>query len=227
MQQIESFETLVTHLEEADGSYAKSSLEAYFFMNAFTGSSFETFIGNDPDNFTADDIVAVSMLSVKIPPSASRWILKTGREDLSRHLSKIEPGLSIDHPDADLAHGRDAWNLREMLISCWGVGPTTASKLLAAQRPFLFPIYDKHVAKALRLSPDNYWQRWQKFMQSEDGNKATKMVARLAQGPDKPHLSTLRLLDIVIWMQQHGHTFITQKLVDEKKMIPVNYAKPT
>ena len=227
MQQIESFKTLVTHLEEADGSYAKSSLEAYFFKFAFTGSSFETFIGNDPDNFTAEDIVAVSMLSVKIPPSASRWILKTGREDLSELLSKIEPDLSIDHPDAGLTDGRDACNLREMLVSCWGVGPTTASKLLAAKRPSLFPIYDKHVAKALRLSPDNYWQRWQKFMQTEDGNKATKMVARLAKGLDKSHLSPLRLLDIVIWMQQHGHTFITKKLVSEKKMIPVNYAKPT
>jgi hypothetical protein len=62
VQQIESFETLVTHLEEVDGAYAKSSLEAYFFMNAFTGSSFETFIGSDLDNFTAEDIVAVSML---------------------------------------------------------------------------------------------------------------------------------------------------------------------
>ncbi len=227
MQQIESFETLVTHLEEADGSHAKSSLEAYFFMNAFTGSSFETFIGNDPDNFTAEDIVAVSMLSVKIPPSASRWILKTGREDLSKHLSKIELALSIDHPDADLTEGRDAWNLRKMLLLCWGVGPTTASKLLAAKRPFLFPIYDKHVARALRLSPDDYWQHWQQFMQREDGNKATKIVGQLAKDLDKPHLSPLRLFDIVIWMQQHGHTYITQKLVDEKKMIPVSYAKPT
>ena len=226
MQQIESFETLVTHLEEADGSYAKSSLEAYFFMNAFTGSSFETFIGNDPDNFTADDIVAVSMLSVKIPPSASRWILKTGREDLSKHLSKIAPGLSIDHPDADLTHGRDAWNLREMLISCWGVGPTTASKLLAAKRPFLFPIYDQHVAKALGLSPDKYWRPWQKFMQDENGHRATKIVQRMAESLDKPHLSTLRLLDIVIWMQQHGHKFIKQDLVDRGKMIRVNYADP-
>ena len=227
MQQIESFETLVTHLEEADGAYAKSSLEAYFFINAFTGSSFETFIGNDLDNFTAEDIVAVSMLSVKIPPSASRWILKTGREDLSELLSKIEPDLPIGHPDANLTEGRDAWNLRKMLILLWGVGPTTASKLLAAKRPFLFPIYDKHVARALRLSPDDYWQHWQKFMQSEDGNKAAKMVGQLAKDLDKPLLSPLRLFDIVIWMQQHGHTFITQKLVDKKKMIPVNYKKPT
>ena len=227
MQQIESFETLVTHLEEVDGAYAKSSLEAYFFMNAFTGSSFEIFIGSDLDNFTAEDIVAVSMLSVKIPPSASRWILNAGREVLYEVLSKIEPDLSITHPDANLTEGHDPWNLRKMLMSRWGIGPTTASKLLAAKRPFLFPIYDKHVARALRLSPDDYWQHWQKFMQHEDGINASKLVGQLAKDIDKPHLSPLRLFDIVIWMQQHGHRFISQKLVDEKKMIPVNYAKPT
>ena len=227
MQQIESFETLVTHLEEADGAYAKSSLEAYFFINAFTGSSFETFIGNDLDNFTAEDIVAVSMLSVKIPPSASRWILKTGREDLSELLSKIEPDLPIGHPDANLTEGRDAWNLRKMLILLWGVGPTTASKLLAAKRPFLFPIYDQHVAKALQLSPEKYWQPWQEFMRSPNGEKASKIIGQMAQSLDKPHLSTLRLLDIVIWMQQHGHKFIKKDLVDRGTMICVKYADPT
>ena len=227
MQQIESFESLVTHLEEADGSFAKSSLEAYFFMHAYTGSSFETFCGNDPDNFTAEDIVAVSMLSVRIPPSASRWILKTGQEDLFKLLSKIEQDLSIDHPDADLTEGSHAWNLKKILISRWGVGETKASKLLAAKRPFLFPIYDQHVAKALQLSPEKYWERWQEFMRSRNGEKASKMIEQIAQSLDKPHLSTLRLLDIVIWMQQHGHKFIKKNLVDRGTMIRVNYADPT
>ena len=227
MQQIESFESLVTHLEEADGSFAKSSLEAYFFMHAYTGSSFETFFGNDPDNFTAEDIVAVSMLSVNIPPRASQWILKTGQEDLSKLLSKIGRNLSIDHPDADLTKGSDAWNLWKMLILRWGVGETKASKLLAAKRPFLFPIYDQHVAKALQISADHYWEPWQNFMRHEDGEKAVKIIKQIAESLNKPDLSPLRLLDIVIWMQQHGHKFITKDLVDRGVMICVNYADPT
>ena len=227
MQKIESFESLVTHLEEADGSFAKSSLEAYFFGNAYTGASFETFCGIDPDNFTAEDIVAVSMLSVNIPPSASRWILRTGQKDLSNLLSKIGRDLSIDHPDSDLTKGSHAWNLWKMLISRWGVGETKASKLLAAKRPFLFPIYDQHVAKALQLSPEKYWQPWQEFMRSPNGEKASKIIGQMAQSLDKPHLSTLRLLDIVIWMQQHGHKFIKKDLVDRGTMICVKYADPT
>jgi hypothetical protein len=227
VQQIESFPSLLTHLKEADGSFAKSSLEAYFFGNAYTGSSFETFCSKVPNKFTAEDIVAVSMLSVNIPPSASRWILKTGKEDLSKLLSKIGQNLSIDHPDADLTKGSDAWNLWKMLILCWGVGETKASKLLAAKRPFLFPIYDQHVAKALQISPDHYWEPWQNFMRHEDGEKAVKIIKQIAESLDKPDLSPLRLLDIVIWMQQHGHKFITKDLVDRGLMICVNYADPT
>lgn len=227
MQPIRSFDSLVTHLEEADGSYAKSSLKAYFFKHAFTGSSFEKFCDKDSDNITAQDIVAVSMLSVNIPPSASRWILGDGRKTLNLLLHDIDKNLSIDNPMADLTKGGTAWNLWKEIHELWGVGETKASKLLAAKRPFLFPIYDQHVAKALQLSPDDYWQPWQKFMQRKDGIKATEIVRQLAKGLDKPNLSPLRLFDIVIWMQQHGHTFIKQKLVDEEKMIPVNYATPT
>jgi hypothetical protein len=226
MQQIESFESLVTHLEEADGLFAISSLEAYFFKHAYTGSSFESFIDNDPHFFTAEDIVAVEMLSVRIHPSASRWILKTGRKDLSKLLHKIDPSLTINHPDADLSEQSHAWNLRNTLISRWGVGETIASKLLAAKRPHLFPIYDQHVARALHLSPDNYWQAWQEFMLSANGEKASKTVGMMALSLGKTQLSTLRLLDIVIWMQQHGHKFIKKDFVDRGTMITVNYADP-
>ena len=167
------------------------------------------------------------MLSVNIPPRASQWILKTGQEDLSKLLSKIGRNLSIDHPDADLTKGRHAWNLWKMLISLWGVGETKASKLLATKRPILFPIYDQHVAKALRITSDHYWEPWQNFMRHEDGEKAVKIIKQIAESLDKPDLSPLRLLDIVIWMQQHGHKFITKDLVDRGVMICVNYADPT
>ena len=227
MQLITSFDSLVTHLEEADGSYAKSSLGAYFFKHAFTGSSFEKFRDKDPDNFTATDIVAVSMLSVKIPASASRWILGDGGKPLHLLLQAIDKDLSIESPMADLTKESAAWNLWKEVHSLWGVGETRASKLLALKRPLLFPIYDQHVARALRLSPDDYWQRWQEFLRSEDGDKAAKIAGQMAKSLDLPDLSPLRLLDIMVWMQHHGHRFITQKLVDEEKMIRVNYADPT
>jgi hypothetical protein len=227
MRKIDSFPSLVNHLEESGGSYAKSSLEAYLYKNAYTGSCFETFRSDDNNNYTAQDIVAVSMLSVNIPPSASRWILGAGKQRLNELLKGIDETLSIDNTAADLAKGSTAWKLWNEIHSLSGIGETKASKLLAVKRPSLFPIYDQHVAKALKLSPHVYWEPWQSFMQSEDGKKATKIVTQLADSLGKGDLSPLRLLDIVIWMQQHGHKFITQELVDRGVMIPVNYADPT
>jgi hypothetical protein len=227
MQKIDSFESLVAHLHEADGSYAKSSLEAYFYKNAYTGSSFENFCGKDHDKFTADDIVAVSMLSVKIPPSASRWILGDGQKCLTKLLKELDPKLAIQDPKADLSIGKTAWNLWKEIHSLRGVGETMASKLLATKRPLLFPIFDQHVARALKLAPNRYWKPWQKFMRSENGTKAGEIVKQMAADLGKPELSTLRLLDVVVWMQQHGHKSITQELVNEGTMINVNYAPQT
>jgi hypothetical protein len=226
MQQITSFPSLVLHLEEANGSYAKSSLEAYFFRHAFTGSSFESFYDKQSIEFTEKDIVAVSMLSVNIPPSATRWILGEGRTQLSDLLKKIDPNIAIEDQNANLTRDNTAWNLWKAIHSRRGIGETMASKLLAAKRPALFPIYDQHVAKALQLSQDRYWQPWQDFMRGEDGKKAKRIVNDIAQELGKQDLSTLRLLDIVIWMRQHGHKFITEKLVKEGSMVPVNYAEP-
>ena len=226
MLQITSFPSLVLHLEEANGSYAKSSLEAYFFSHAFTGSSFESFYDENSNEFTEKDIVAVSLLSVNIPRAATRWILGEGRKQLSDLLKKIDTNIAIEDQNANLTKDHTAWNLWKAIHSRRGIGETMASKLLAAKRPALFPIYDQHVAKALQLSQDRYWQPWQDFMRDEDGKKAKRIVTELAQELGKQDLSTLRLLDIVIWMQQHGHKFITQKLVQEGSMVPVNYAAP-
>jgi hypothetical protein len=217
----------VAHLEEADGSHAMSSLKAYFFKHAFTGSSFETFCDEDPNTFTANDIVAVSMLSVNIPPSASRWILGEGRARLGNFLREIDAELTISSPIADLGKKSSAWQLWNEIHSLRDVGETKTSKLLATKRPFLFPIFDRHVSAALQISPNSYWKPWQQFMQSEVGNKAARTVTQMAASLNKSHLSPLRLLDVVIWMRQHGYRFITKKLVDEGKMICVKYADPT
>ena len=227
MKMINSFDSLLIHLEEEGGSYAMSSLKAYFFKHAYTGSSFETFCGKEPNKFTAEDIVAVSMLSVNIPPSASRWILGDGRKRLTGLLLDIDQNISIEDPKADLTKGKAAWALWNEIHSRWGIGETMASKLLAAKRPLFFPIFDQHVAKALKLSPHRYWVPWQTFMRREDGKKAKQIAAKMATDLGRPDLSTLRILDIVIWMQQHGHKSITSDLVREGKMIRVNYAEPT
>lgn len=66
---------IVEFFEENGGESAKSSLAAYFYENAFTGSSYEKFFDmrENPNEFTAQDLVAVSMLSVK---HLDQWLTK-------------------------------------------------------------------------------------------------------------------------------------------------------
>ena len=60
-------------------------------------------------------------------------------------------------------------------------------------------------------------------MRSGDGKKAKQIAMSMAKDLGKPNLSPLRILDVVVWMQQHGHKSITCDLVREGKMIHVNY----
>jgi hypothetical protein len=87
-----------------------------------------------------------------------------------------------------------------------------ASKLLAAKRPHLVPIYDSYVADY--LSPEQHrrqWQWWGPWRDLLTGDAKpdldnalrqlrTDVAASRADDPPTPEFSDLRLVDIVIWM---------------------------
>jgi hypothetical protein len=208
---------------------AHSSLKAYFFPGAFTGSSFETFAQPGINSFTPSDVVAVSMLSVDIPASVTRWILGDGVAKLSQFLTKIDAGLRIESPKADLSNKSEAhklWREIRRPDNRWGMGETKTSKLLATKRPELFPVFDKHVSKALGISANTYWAPWQEFMRSSQGEYCSRVVQSYADDLGIKGVSVLRLFDVIIWMREHGHMYITERDVDRKSMIPVSYADP-
>ena len=221
-------EKIAEFVEDESGESARSSLESYFYKNAFTGSRYETFFVSDtPNEFTANDFIAVSMLSVNVPPRAAAWILVDNKSAFINYLEKVQPPeVSIVDDGADLSKSSDAYFLWKEIYSCRGIGETIASKLLATKRPNLFPIFDSHVAKALDLKPDFYWEPWQKFMKSNEGRKCVQSVRSIAENLKILGVSDLRLLDIIVWMREHGHKFITQDLVDNDSMKKVSYAHP-
>lgn len=96
----------------------------------YTGASFEQFGGGGDrpevrDVVTAEDLVAVSMLSVQVPPRAALLILVDAREDLARQLAQIP--VDVDLVDADDSHigPRSAANLLwDVLVRFPGIGPT-------------------------------------------------------------------------------------------------------
>ena len=219
-----NFDDLHNLIKENEGKSAESSIDAYFFKNAFTGSAFEKLIDPEyPNYITSKDLIAVSLLGVNVPATAARWILGDGKHELSSLLSQIDPRLTISDVDSDLSNGSPAWTLFSKLDELTGLGRTISSKILAAKRPKLIPIFDQHVAAFLGFSKQDYWNPWREFMQSPEGIWCGNRVSELANDLDILNISHLRLLDVVIWMKQHGHKQIDPELVRQGKMKAVNY----
>lgn len=220
---------IIDFVEENGGESAKSSLAAYFYKAAFTGSSYEKFfdIRENPNEFTAQDLVAVSMLSVNVPPRVAKWLLNEGKKELSKLLKEIAPvDLSIESEDVDLSKNSSAYKLWESIRGCYGMGETKTSKLIATKRPNLFPIFDRYVARALKITENDYWLPWQKFLRSKNGDRCIEKARGFAAEIPIVGVSDLRLLDVIVWMREHGHTFITKDQVNAGSMKAVSYADP-
>ena len=182
---------------------ATNALRRYFGPDdPYTGASFDTLSdGEHPDRFTASDIVAVSMLSVTVPAKTTLSLLGGEADEL---LSKIPADASLWTNPELLDRDGAAWQLWTLVAAHHDVGRTIASKLLAAKRPALLPVYDTHVAAALELGA-SYWGIWQEVARHPEVNVLIDSIekARSAAGIASI-VSDLRIIDVVVWMRQHG-----------------------
>lgn len=167
----------------------------------------------DPHVITATDLVAVSFLSVNVPPRAAWSILTTRAAALTQALGRIPPDLAIEDPGCTMdmyqvdSALKELWNLlrRDEEGNLWNMGATTVSKIMARKRPALVPIQDSVVMRELGSADSTYWDQWWQAMHLNiDGRPVVAGFARQLRGsvPEAAHLSLLRTLDIVIWM--HG-----------------------
>jgi hypothetical protein len=194
------------------------ALRAY--SERYTGSWFDRLADSDhPDQITAQDIVAVSTLSVDIPPGTSIWLLSDGAAQVSALLRQIPPEQAIWDPDADMTKDGPAWQLWNLIRqSRWpqsaggnGMGTTKISKLMASKRPTLIPIHDSYIQDAVfgDRDPGNYWEPWTDLHRSADGTRLRQLAddVRKESGVGA-HLSILRVIDIVVWhwAEQHLHS---------------------
>lgn len=179
----------------------------------FTGSRFETLggAGDAPEianRFTAADLMAVTALSVKVTARAAVWIVEDGAAQLTKWLSAIptdlEPGSAegrelLTTPDSPVHR------LFGDLKALDKVGWVTSGKLCARKRPHLVPVYDKHVRTAVG-APASWWTL------VADAFDDPSFLAKLDQLRGLPavpeHVSRLRVLDVAIWMQRHGHQWL-------------------
>lgn len=156
--------------DEAEFYPAAQVLAQYFRRRPdgrvfFSGARFDR-LGRSDDSsasncFTAEDLVAVSMLSVKVPAHAALVLTgDSGNETadaISEELKKLPPSLSLEEAKLrTTVNGVEERGTHYLTMQrLWrlvtrftversggektGIGETRASKLLARKRPHLFP----------------------------------------------------------------------------------------
>lgn len=191
-----------------DKDAVHTAVEKYFSLSGdtFTGSQFELLCdAAEPNTITADDLVAVTMLSVDIPARVSRWLLGAeGCSSVGALLQQIPTDVDIWDPQAADLLRKDgpAWTLWYLLRrASWpamrsgnDMGPARTSKLLAAKRPRLIPIWDSVVRTTLGPVED-HWQDFREALLDEDLRSV--IIELTASAPE--HVSLLRRIDAVVW----------------------------
>lgn len=172
----------------------------------FTGAHFERLGGGGDrpaiaDEFTAEDLVAVSMLSVSVVGNAALEILVHRRARLHEMLRHVPTDLALGAVDgAMIGPAWPAWQVYRELRSVPDVGPTTASKLLARKRPHLVPVYDTVVAAELGLVDGRLWQPLNAWLTADaQANERQLHRIRAAAGLGTD-ISLLRVFDVLTWM---------------------------
>ncbi|MEU9208413.1 DUF6308 family protein [Streptomyces sp. NPDC048415] len=191
---------------------AASNLQRYFGTGLlqeavpFTGSRFEHLAGGGDrpavaNTVTADDLIAVQTLSVRIPAQAALDLLEG---DLAVRVSKLlsRVPFDIDMVEAeagDLADGSPAHAAWHLLRDQPGIGWVTAGKLLARKRPRLLPVYDQ-VVRCVLGRPKSFWLDLYAALRVDNWAVHHELMA-LRQAADLPEtVSALRVCDVVLWM---------------------------
>ena len=80
------------------------------------------------------------------------------------------------------------------------MGRTRVSKLMARKRPHLIPIEDSVVNRVIGTDAKDTWKEWWHAL-TTDPEPLTSMAGTVRDAAKIPELSTLRALDIVLWMK--------------------------
>lgn len=176
---------------------ARALLEAYYDPTGrFAASTFESMGNNDPYCITTDDLLALTLLDVSVPPDTLRDVLGADAESLSKRLRSIGPDASLwEAPDAQIAAASQMW---ETARTYRGVDWVIAGKLLARKRPQLVPVVDRWTEVALPATSGAVWETLRRALREPD---LPERIEALRPATADKRTSTLRLLDALIWMR--------------------------
>jgi hypothetical protein len=155
---------------------------------------------------TADDLIAVQALSVRIPAKVALDLLEG---DLGFRVSELLRGVPngidmVEAEAADLAEGSPAHTAWHLLRDQPGIGWVTAGKLLARKRPRLLPVYDQ-VVRCTLGRPKSFWLDLHGALRADNRALHHELQA-LRQAAGLPAtVSALRVCDVVLWMHHRTH----------------------
>lgn len=173
-----------------------------YYSGAYTGALFDTggaLRSPDPNRFTHEDLLAVATLSVPLQGRSVEAMIARA-DSLADLLQKVRDVHIADSSDADLA---ELFELQRALDEVPGVGPVTRSKLLARKRPSLVPIRDQHVLRAFGIAPNGSLTEPLRSAVRAD-RSALRQLARVREEAGVPDIADLRVLDVIVWMLEHG-----------------------
>jgi hypothetical protein len=201
-----------------DEEYATRLVKQYLATSSagrarYSGAYFERLGGGGdrPETaftFTAEDLLAVSMLSVRIDGYHALHILRYQASELNGLLTEIPPHVALADPQAQnlIAEAGPAEALWQAICDIHPrpeydrVGPIAAGKLLARKRPHLIPVYDSRVKKVLnRPRVDRSWWRDLRDQLTNDPALVRQLESMRARA-DAGHMSLLRVFDVMCWM---------------------------
>jgi hypothetical protein len=207
------------------------NLRAYFNLDKpdalpprYTGAWFER-LGSGGDHadiastVTAEDLIAVEMLSVQIPAPVAIDLLhgQLGR-DLNALLADIPNTIALHGENAQqhIAPGSPAQAAWAKLNAQPAVGWVTAGKLLARKRPHLIPVYDT-VVRCFVGAPADFWSSLHAALRADDTRLVHDLEALRTNAGISPTISIIRILDVAIWM--HHHTDHRNGLCDNDRPV--------
>lgn len=205
-------------LSDQNVKAAAKLLHRYYFERdkkglLSTGSYFDEWAGrgdtSDRNVITDSDAVAVSMLSVTVPAKA---MVGLAEPETAARITELLKQIPTNVPLSSLSSEKAAalltsqgpaallWKeLRSTKSNRWGIGATTASKIMARKRPHLIPIWDEVIGQVIgKRSSDGQWMNWHWLLTEGSGLPERLAEIHLLSEVERP-LSELRIMDVVLW----------------------------
>ena len=176
----------------------------------YAGSTFLDLQPKNPQDLTATDLYALSLLDVRATPLAGRRLLEDGepRTRVLKALVDADLPASANLGSAGPATFDAAERLYLAVRDALGRKPwVTASKLCARKRPHFFPVRDSVVTERLLGLGKSYlidWQVYRHLLSDHELMAAVEakaaQAAQLLDQPDGLGDPPLRLLDALLWV---------------------------